>query len=425
MNNFIIRVLKRNRTIYRVSVAARTRFNIFKRNNVFFHKVINAFSAKKTIRRENKTVFEYQNDNSCSINVFEPAEYRDIFVPINYPSRKDAYVKKEKSPAIYSTEIDDCVIIGGSNVILKDGFYLNDKFSLPYMNNFNFSVGPVVCFSSSMSEIDVDRFPKKIQKGIYLVGEASNNYYHWVFDILSRLLYLNGNSKYEKIPLLVDETVSRHPTCVKMLEYVDDFSHPIIWIKHERSYRIQSLVYVSPTTWSNVHLSQGILEYSTKRFMKPTFVVDEYRRLLFDKANNCELDRGRYKKIFITRSGDKVKRLINETELSRIAEKKGFTLIDPASFSIIEQVAIFNSAVFVIAASGAALVNLMWCRTGCKVICVSPSIWDDYNYSTLAHLVGAQCIYLDGNMVDRVKHYVSEKMFEEVLDEYSTNQNDI
>jgi hypothetical protein len=42
-------------------------------------------------------------------------------------------------------------------------------------------------------------------------------------------------------------------------------------------------------------------------------------------------------------------------------------------------------------------------------------VYSDYNYSTLAYLAGAECTYIDGNMLDGLYHTVDLSLFENAL----------
>lgn len=409
----IIQYIKKHPNIYRITIEFLNKANRAKRRHLIIRKLAKTVQRKEMLRLKTSSVLKYQRRREHLIRVLDDQQDRDVFIPANLPTRTHAQIEKVTSPAIYCTELSDVLVIGGSNVIISEDYYMNDKFDLPYSNEFEFATGPVFECHDGICCVEVDKEPKTIKRGVYLLGEASNNYYHWIFDILSKILYLNRLEEYADVPLLIDETVSRHPTCLKMLEYVDRYNHQIRIINSRKAVLVESMVYISPTTWSSVYQSQRCKTHALGRYVKPQFVIDEYQRLVLPmvESSNSSLP----KRIFIYRGSNKYKRLVNEDELCRIATKYGFLPYDPGASPMLEQVRVFSNADFIIAASGAALVNLMWCQSVCRVICISPIEWNDYNYSTLAYLVGAECTYLDGELVDETRHYVDSGLFEETL----------
>ena len=72
------------------------------------------------------------------------------------------------------------------------------------------------------------------------------------------------------------------------------------------------------------------------------------------------------RKILILRPGAKTRRLVNSHEL--ILALKGYETVALEKLSILEQMKTFAEASHIVAAHGAGLVNLLWCKPGTKVI---------------------------------------------------------
>jgi capsular polysaccharide biosynthesis protein len=144
---------------------------------------------------------------------------------------------------------------------------------------------------------------------------------------------------------------------MEMLNNIDVNNHPRVFIERGKTYKIKSLFYISPTTWSTVYQSDEIKSIAFGRYAKPQYVIDIYREIMLNKEplSNTELP----KKLFITRGSDKVKRLVNEQELCECSIKYGFIPYDPATDSIDMQIKYFSNSDYIVGASGAAFVNLM------------------------------------------------------------------
>lgn len=73
-------------------------------------------------------------------------------------------------------------------------------------------------------------------------------------------------------------------------------------------------------------------------------------------------------KIYVSRSGARRRRVINEDELWRSLGSQGFARIHLENLTWSEQIAVFRSAKVIVAAHGAGLANLVFCQPGTRVV---------------------------------------------------------
>lgn len=100
----------------------------------------------------------------------------------------------------------------------------------------------------------------------------------------------------------------------------------------------------------------------------PTPLVTEVRdRQLGDR-------KGTASRIYLTRTRTATKRLmLNEAALIAALEGEGFSIVEPEALSIADQIALFASAETVVAPTGAALANVLYCRPGTRVVEIQPT----------------------------------------------------
>lgn len=72
------------------------------------------------------------------------------------------------------------------------------------------------------------------------------------------------------------------------------------------------------------------------------------------------------KKIFITRRG--TRQFDNQKELERVAQECGYEVVDTDGMPVAEQISLINGSSAVVANHGAGLVNLIYAKSGIKVI---------------------------------------------------------
>ncbi|MCZ6605273.1 MAG: glycosyltransferase family 61 protein [Alphaproteobacteria bacterium] len=101
-------------------------------------------------------------------------------------------------------------------------------------------------------------------------------------------------------------------------------------------------------------------------------------------------------RIYLSRANAHARRLLNEAELTSILSQRGFTIIDLAQCSLAEQVSLFSRAEAVVSPHGAALTNLAFVPTGCKVVELFNGARPDMYYN-LATVVGADYAYAHGD----------------------------
>jgi capsular polysaccharide biosynthesis protein len=79
------------------------------------------------------------------------------------------------------------------------------------------------------------------------------------------------------------------------------------------------------------------------------------------------------RRIYVSRRDSADRVLINELDLETALAARGFAIVRPATLSVREQVALFHGADVVVAATGAAMANILFCRPGTKVVELQPA----------------------------------------------------
>jgi hypothetical protein len=182
------------------------------------------------------------------------------------------------------------------------------------------------------------------------VGVISNsdNYFHWMFETIPRVLLL------EKIGAKPDYYVVGENKSFKK-ESLKKLGLPqkkIIPACGEMHILADELIVPSPP----IHTGN------------PTPAVCQFLRKTFLTKTTKDYSK-KYEKIYVQRgSSVQSRKVVNENEVIDFLSKKGFRSVVLDGLSIEEQAKIFSSAKVVIAFHGAALSNLVFCKKGTKVI---------------------------------------------------------
>jgi len=110
-------------------------------------------------------------------------------------------------------------------------------------------------------------------------------------------------------------------------------------------------------------------------------------------------------RIFIKRLSGRqyhARSILNESEIQMKLESEGFVSIDPSALSFSEQILFFSKAKYIVAASGAALLNMMWSPGGAKVIVLmnDSKVANYWYFSNIAFSVGHNLSYVLGRIVN-------------------------
>jgi capsular polysaccharide biosynthesis protein len=92
-------------------------------------------------------------------------------------------------------------------------------------------------------------------------------------------------------------------------------------------------------------------------------------------------------RIYVDRTGSRLRPLINEQELVAALSGIGFIVVRPETMSMADQVRLFRGAHTIVAPHGAGLTNLGFCRPGPRVLELLPDSYCNWCYRNLAGLM--------------------------------------
>ena len=105
------------------------------------------------------------------------------------------------------------------------------------------------------------------------------------------------------------------------------------------------------------------------------------------------------KKVFISRKNAGFSRIVNEKEVAQLFKDNGYEVICTEELTYRQQVELFSSAACIVGASGAALTNVVYCNPETVFGCVIPRKYEFCIYSSIAHMVSCEELYLNAKVV--------------------------
>lgn len=271
-------------------------------------------------------------------------------------------VQLKKLSATYSHPVSDSNIIPAeARSLLNKTTPINfpESFVLNIANGSVLGDGSVLVENHLLSDCTTDfhrkpehhqllsagRIPKPVPfngRLAVVASPGSSNYFHWTLDSIPRLSLLKGID--DQIDgYYLDNGSGFHQDWIKLLGLPED---KIICPAPDSHLIAKELIVPSFAGLPGLPSAEGI------DFVRSFMPVSSKKG----------------KRIYISRSGARRRRILNEKELLPILSKYGFETVLPGELSIKEQMELFSSADVIVSPHGAELTNLAYCRPETQVI---------------------------------------------------------
>lgn len=179
---------------------------------------------------------------------------------------------------------------------------------------------------------------------------GANNYYHWLYDNISRILLIERANLKDQIDYFILDDMKLHfqTECLKKLGIAPE---RILNCHDNWHFHIKAKRLVIPSLPSRL----GVV---------PDWVVENLGRLFYNKSNMVQEPL----KIYLSRRKAPTRKIINVDELVSYLNSKGFKEYFAEEHTIEETARIFSRSKFIIGVHGAGFANLSFAPFGVKVI---------------------------------------------------------
>lgn len=275
---------------------------------------------------------------------------------INFDNKYKYSLYLCKNSRIYTDTIHNTAVIKNN--------YLVDGPSVQFIDN-------VISDSknNSVFEKGTPRL-KKILKGrvfsLLTGGGGNSNYFHWLFDVLPRLVILEKKINLQKINyfLFPDTKLNFQRESLNLLEIPENKRISSINSRHICADEIISVDHPCVILNNPLKDNENI----------PNWILEFYRDKIKEKVKINKSS----KKIFIDRSDSmsnikNLRTIINENEVKENLSSKGFEIVKLSSLSFQNQIELFHNANTIVGLHGAGLSNILFCQPNTKIIEIKAS----------------------------------------------------
>jgi capsular polysaccharide biosynthesis protein len=219
---------------------------------------------------------------------------------------------------------------------------------------------------------------------VHATGAWTSGYFHWIFDILTRL-----------VPLLKYEEIKDLPLIVPM-----DFSK-----LHEESLRHLGFKNFVPQPSSHVLVEKLFFPTSVRvTHCPPRWVLDEMRARFGVKEKVAR------RRLYISRNDANRRRIINEEEIVALLKPYGFETLLLSGRSLCEQMEVFSEAEIIIGSNGSGFANLLFAPEKARVLELFAPTYFYGGYHALATTLGMDYTYLVGEAVGETDIMISKDL---------------
>ena len=216
--------------------------------------------------------------------------------------------------------------------------------------------------------------PIKEIAGQVIVATTTNSslYYHWLIDVLPRILQARRLG-YDQAKIYVEAAT---PFQRQSLDLTGIPQHLIVNADQYPVIEADELVVPCHSFFAGAEVPQWLVEFIRTTFKADTTPADGPKRL------------------YVSRADAKTRGVVNEAEVKTLLSDYGFDTVQLANLSFVEQIRLFSSAEVVVGPHGGGLTNLLFCRPETKVLELFPAFNKSDCYWLLASALKLKYSYL-------------------------------
>lgn len=373
-----------------------------------FEEYGKSYSLDKTILASNRTGYT----SNRVINDSDEKQYL-FTVPL-----KDVNLYKMNN--VFICGDSDLIYTGDLRYVVND-FCYNKEERVSYADSsFLRQKGNMILLRRN----DFDR-ARKVESGIMMCGQYSNNYYHNLFDNLIRLLALDKVAIDSNAVILADKKIQQVTSFKSIFDILTGtYGREVVFVNPREVVKVNNLFYISHIN-KILPSIKDISKYKIDDFVYDWAYMEKLRdKLLIYKSNEQTPSR-----IFITRKSVN-RRHVNENDIMDYLKPMGFVSIAPEEYDFSYQMALFNNAEYIVGCSGAAMTNLLFCSPFANILVIRATKNNDMVYSTISHAMGCNArtycamMPVKHSMVQH-NYSVDMDMFKRTFEALESNRNSI
>ena len=263
-------------------------------------------------------------------------------------------------PPAYISVIADAIVIGGAGFVIveKDNILSDELMDFPG-KDFGFK-SLLIRYRRGNTLLlgHIKESSLHIKEGIHLSCGHDANYFHWLIECLPKLMLIDELKQFKDVPILVPKGL--HKNLEAALDRVNINHRQLIYLEPNVSCHVERLIY--PSALSRIiDRFQGHPVFDADAVLSHKWITKVSELL----KKGRQTDQKPWRKLYLTRRAG-MRALENREEIELILSEHDFEIIDLVGLSLDSQIELFSQASVIVAPTGAALTNMLFCQTGNK-----------------------------------------------------------
>ena len=230
------------------------------------------------------------------------------------------------------------------------------------------------------------------------VGNPNRNFYHRMVDSIPRVfcLWHPALLEIESVTLIVDQRFS--PDELDLIKFLVPPNVKTVCVPYCLQVAAKNYIHL-PTLSSRRTDDTPAWAGDSAGYLPQSYLMWFRPRAL--KWAECRQNSNPQRKIFISRSRARIRRMKNEKQVVSILKRRGFQEVYLEEISLRQQIALFNDAKCVVGQHGAGLANIIHMQSGGTVCEIMSSPHKLQHYSLLAANLGLVHEQMPGDCADK------------------------
>jgi len=299
-------------------------------------------------------------------------------------------------PEIKLYQFENAQVVSNSSHIITDTTAYVERVNNITSVTADYSTGLIFDHSDKFALVESQPILGVIEKAMFLGGNGSFNYYHWLIEILPKLRYFSESLLLDKaVVILLSKKALDIPSFYEILQKALNMNMDnVIFMEPDAVYLVDDLYHMASP-------NNLVFNLRGQKF-NPSFSYFRYEALDYVKnlayslsaSQNYKFTKDLPTKIFLARKS--TMRNYNQEEIVSLVKNIGFESVYLEDYTFSQQVEMFKNAKVIIGPTGAAWTNLIFCRPNVKCLCwMSKTIGDFSGFSNLAIYAQVNLYYIN------------------------------
>lgn len=319
-------------------------------------------------------------------------------------------------PEIYIAEVRNALVTGGTNLVMTGDLVIcHDLYDFTHDYTSEELNGRAFIWPQRqrIAWLMRNTSGRELDRAACFTDACASNYAHWITEILPRINMFCRAEESSEVPLIVNDDL--HRNLMESLRAVAGDKREILTLPTGISVKVERLSLTSVTGYVPFERRSNRLRNHSHGRFSPFALLSLRQRLQERLGAPSGLP---IRRIFIKRNSG-IRNITNACEIEELLVARGFLVVEPELLTHAQQVELFSNADVVVGATGAAMVNLIFCKPAAKIIIMIPI----YRHTSYWYWQNIACAV--GNRVNYVLGKITRTAESRIHSDFQINPSDL